>query len=47
MIPDNFKYPTERVCVKDAYKEFNNWGQNSVSYTNWYTKPVDGKVYKK
>ena len=47
MIPSNFKYPLEKVCIKDAYKEFNNWGQNSVSYTNWYTKPVSGKVYNK
>lgn len=47
MIPSDFKYPLEKVCIKDAYKEFNNWGQNSVSYTNWYTKPVSGKVYNK
>ncbi len=47
MIPSNFKYPLEKVCIKDAYKEFNNWGQNSVSYTDWYTKPVSGKVYNK
>lgn len=47
MIPSDFKYPLEKVCIKDAYKEFNNWGQNSVSYTNWYTKPVSGKVYDK
>lgn len=51
MIPENFKYPLEKVCIGGltdcAYKEFNNWGQNSVSYTNWYTKPVSGKVYNK
>jgi len=47
MIPFEFKYPTEKVCIKDAYKEFNNWGSNPVNYTNWYTKPVDGKVYSK
>ena len=47
MIPFEFKYPTERTCIKDAYKEFNNWGSNPVNSTNWYTKPVEGKVYTK
>ena len=46
MIPSDFKYPCEKVCIKDAYKTFNDWGQNSVSYTNWYTKPTSDKVYK-
>ena len=45
MIPNDFKYPLEKVCVKDAYLEFNSWGQNSVTSTKWYTKPVSGKVY--
>jgi hypothetical protein len=45
MIPNDFKYPLEKVCIKDAYKEFNNWGQNAVTSTDWYTKPVSGKVY--
>ena len=48
MIPyADFKYPFEKVCIKDAYTEFNNWGQNPVNSTDWYTKPVDGKVYSK
>ena len=48
MIPyADFKYPLEKTCIKDAYTEFNNWGQNPVNSTNWYTKPVDGKVYSK
>lgn len=46
MIPNDFKYPLEKVCIRDAYKEFNNWGQNSVTSTDWYTKPVTGKVYE-
>lgn len=45
MIPNDFKYPLEKVCIKNAYLEFNNWGQNSVTSTDWYTKPVSGKVY--
>ena len=46
MIPFDFKYPTERVCIKDAYKEFNKWGSNPVLSTNWYTKPVADKVFE-
>ena len=46
MIPFDFKYPLEKVCIKDAYKEFNNWGSNPINYTNWYTKPVSGKVFE-
>lgn len=46
MIPSDFKYPLEKVCIKDAYKEFNSWGQNAVTYTGWYLKPVNDKVYK-
>lgn len=47
MIPyADFKYPLEKVCIKDAYGEFNNWGQNPVNSTDWYTKPVSGKVFE-
>ena len=46
MIPDDFKYPLEKVCIKDAYTEFNNWGKNPVTSTDWYTKPVSGNVYE-
>lgn len=47
MIPENFLYPLEKVCIKDAYLEFNNWGQNPVLSTDWYTKPQYTKVYNK
>jgi hypothetical protein len=46
MIPFDFKYPTEKTRINQAYKEFNNWGANPVLSTNWYTKPVTGKVYE-
>ncbi|MBE6264845.1 MAG: DUF4842 domain-containing protein [Prevotella ruminicola] len=47
MIPyADFKYPLEKTCIKDAYTEFNNWGQNPVNSTDWYTKPVSGKVFE-
>lgn len=53
MLPYDFKYPLEKVCIKDAYKDFNNWvdkdpkKDKDVIGTNWYTKPVSGKVYTK
>ena len=46
MIPSDFKYPLEKVCIKDAYKDFNSWGQNSVTYKDWYNTLVGSKVYK-
>ena len=49
MLPYDFKYPLERVCIKDAYSDFNNWTQKNKDLlsTDWYTKPVDGNVYTK
>jgi hypothetical protein len=44
MIPCDFAYPKERTCIKDAYTQFNSWGENPVSSTDWYLSPVDGKV---
>lgn len=48
MIPYDFKYPLERVCIKDAYTEFNNWTEKNKDLlsTDWYTKPVSGKVFE-
>ena len=47
MIPyADFKYPLEKICIKDAYTEFNNWGQNPVNSTDWYTKPTNRMVYE-
>ena len=41
-----FLYPLEKVCVKDAYQYFNNWGRdNSVLSTVWYMYPDMNKVY--
>lgn len=45
MIPYNLKYPIERVCIKDAYSKFNEWGENEIISTDWYKYPVSGKVY--
>lgn len=45
MIPNDFKYPLERVCVKDAYLQFNDWGQHTITSTLWFTDPVKNKVF--
>ena len=47
MVPIDFKYPYEKVCIKDAYKRFNEWGANRVTSTNWYQYPEEGMVYEK
>lgn len=45
MIPCNFAYPLEKTCIKDAYSQFNNWGENAVTSTDWYKYPVIGKTF--
>lgn len=45
MIPSDFRYPLEKICVKDAYKNFNNWGRSKVTSTDWYLYPTEGKVW--
>ena len=45
MIPFDFRYPLEKICIKDAYLKFNNWGQNKVLDTDWYRYPVEEKVW--
>ena len=45
MIPNDFKYPKEKTCIKDAYLQFNNWGQNRITSTDWYKYPEVDKVF--
>lgn len=45
MIPYDFRWPLERVCVKDAYLDFNNWGMMLIEETDWYKNPVEDKIY--
>ncbi len=45
MIPYNFKYPYEKICIKDAYRRFNEWGENRVASTDWFKYYTEGKVY--
>lgn len=49
MVPYEFRYPLEKICIKDAYTYFTLWAQG-LSITDdengfkWYTFPVEGKV---
>lgn len=45
MVPNDFHYPLEKICIKDAYLNFNDWGQNPILSTDWYIKPEVGKIY--
>lgn len=45
MIPYDFKYPLEKVCIKDAYDRFNEWGQNRITSTDWYKYFNEDKVW--
>lgn len=45
MIPYDFKYPLEKTCIKDAYLQFNNWGENPIISTGWYKEYLEDKVY--
>lgn len=46
MIPYDFKYPKEKICIRFAYDEFNNWGENRITSTYWYKHPVEGFVFE-
>ena len=45
MISSDFRYPIEKICVKDAYDGFNSWGENPIMSTDWYKTPNEDKVY--
>lgn len=47
MIPNDFKYPKEKQCIKGTYADFNSWGQNPITKTEWYTNPTEGTYYNK
>ena len=45
MIPYDFRWPLEKICIKNAYKLFNNWGVNKIVSTDWYLYPEDNLVF--
>lgn len=45
MVPYNFRYPAEMVCIKDAYSRFTNWGITRTEDIDWYLDFAEDKVY--
>ena len=45
MIPNDFRYPIEGCCIKNAYSKFNIWGENRITSTDWYLYFDEDKVY--
>ena len=45
MIPYDFKWPLEKVCIRYAYPLFNNWGANKIVSTDWYKYPEEESVF--
>jgi hypothetical protein len=37
MMPNDFKWPREKVCIKNAYRKFNSWGANKIQDNDWFT----------
>lgn len=44
-VPINWKYPKEWQSVILAYPNFSAWAEGDDSYANWYSSPVNSKVY--
>ena len=47
VIPSDFEYPKERVCIKNAYPLFMNWAQNAEQDRFWFRDANESLVYKK
>ena len=46
MIPYDFKWPLEKICIKNAYTQFNSWGLGSVDANDWYKYPEENTVFE-
>lgn len=47
MIPKDFRYPMEGVCIKNAYPAFVNWAKDRTQNQNWYLTPeMESVTYK-
>lgn len=47
MIPEDFHYPMEGVCIKNAYPAFVNWAKDRTQNQNWYLTPeMESVTYK-
>ena len=47
VIPSDFDYPQERVCIKNAYPLFTNWARNADNDKSWFRNVEESLVFKK
>ena len=45
IVPGDFDYPAERVCINDAYKAFRTWANNAYDYGKWLDSYDTTKLY--
>jgi len=45
IVPGDFDYPAERVCINDAYEAFRNWANNAYNYDGWLDSYDTTKLY--
>ena len=45
IIPGDFDYPAERVCINEAYGAFKTWANNAYDYGKWLNSYDDSKLY--
>ena len=45
VIPEEWRWPTETTCIKDAYPKFVEWSADHTQALDWYKYPVESKVY--
>ena len=45
IVPGDFDYPAERVCINDAYEAFRTWANNAYDYGKWLDSYDTTKLY--
>jgi LruC domain-containing protein len=45
MIPYDFRWPLERICINKAYLQFNSWGSGSIEDNDWYKYPEEDLIF--
>ena len=45
IVPGDFDYPAERVCINDAYEAFSTWANNAYDYGKWLDSYDTTKLY--
>ena len=40
-LPANWKHPSERIDISNAYPDFFNWAENNNTHTDWYQSNIN------